>query len=279
MSLSLVIPTYNERRNIIPLLEKVTAVLDTTAQSYEIIIVDDDSPDGTWQVAEELAEENPYLRAIRRRGGRGLATAVVAGWGAAKGEILGVMDGDLQHPPETLAELLDAMDKDADIAVASRHVSGGGVSEWHLIRRCISWGGSILATLLLPGILSRVRDPMSGYFLMKRSVVKGINLTPKGYKILLEVLAKGRYHSIAEVPYVFQERKEGGSKLGLREYRDFCLHLGRLAWEKQGIKRPETLPHHFVHAAEEQPNPQDYPRNRGDRINREASTSHPRVRS
>lgn len=227
--LSLVVPTYNESRNVIPLIRRVTFALEKIIDNFEIIVVDDDSPDGTWQLAEELTKENSHLRVIRRQDEKGLATAVVAGWKVARGEILGVIDGDLQHPPETLPELIDAiLNANADIVVASRHVDGGGVSDWSIIRRFVSWTAASIATLALPGILRTVRDPMSGYFLIKRSVVDSINFRPKGYKILLEVLAKGKYQKVIEVPYIFEERKEGGSKLGLKQYLEFFAHLGHL---------------------------------------------------
>jgi dolichol-phosphate mannosyltransferase len=224
--LSIIIPTYNERENIVPLIGRVTSVLRGIVSDFEIIVVDDDSPDETWKIAGELTKENSYLRVIRRRGERGLATAVVEGWKAARGEILGVMDGDQQHPPETLVELLHSMlDTPADIVVASRNVHGGGVSEWSLVRRFISWGAASIATLFLPGILRAVRDPMSGYFLVRRCVIDSADLQPKGYKILLEVFVKGKYRTIAEVPYIFQERKKGGTKLGPEQIVQFVLHL------------------------------------------------------
>ena len=229
---SLVIPTYNERENIRPLVERVVAALKPTGVSFEVIVVDDDSPDRTWELAQELAKEVPELKVIRRLDEKGLATAVVAGWTAARGEILGVIDGDLQHPPEALDQLLGTIcQTSADIIIASRHTTGGGVSEWSAIRRAISWGATGLATLVLPGVLRHVRDPMSGYFLLRRSVLAGIELAPRGYKILLEVLAKGKYRSVKEVPYIFEERKIGSSKLGPRQYFEYLLHLSRLAME------------------------------------------------
>ncbi len=229
--LSLVIPTYNESKNITPLIERVTQSLKKFTDSFEIIVVDDDSPDGTWRVAQGLTKNNHRLRVIRRIGEKGLATAVAAGWREAKGEVLGVIDGDLQHPPETLPEQAQKLavgslqrfvrqqvvqtDLElADVVVASRNEGKGGVSDWSFIRRFLSWSGALLATLMLPGILKTVRDPMSGYFLIKRSVIESVNLKPKGYKILVEVLARGKYKTVVEVPYVFDDRKECCSKLG-----------------------------------------------------------------
>lgn len=236
--LSLVIPTYNEYQNIGPLIQRITSALEPVTDNFEIIVLDDDSPDGTWQVAEEIARENSHLRVIRRCGERGLGTAVIAGWQAAKGEILGVMDGDLQHPPETLPKLLSSvLDTDAEIVVASRYIDGGGISAWSLGRRLSSWMGAFIASLMLPNILRLVRDPMSGYFLIRRSVIEYLDLHPEGYKILLEVLSRGKYQTVVEIPYIFEDRKEGKSKLGPKQYCDFFIHLGRLARETGQIGR------------------------------------------
>ena len=227
---SLVIPTFNERSNIGPLIGRIKAVLNQELIDFEIILVDDNSPDETWKLAREIAKGDSRLRVIRREGSRGLATAVVDGWKAAKGEILGVMDADLQHPPEILPHLLGPILRGpADISVASRHASGGGVGEWNLTRRFVSRGAAAIAFLLLPQTLRLVQDPMSGFFLIKRSVIGSAPLKPKGYKILLEVLAKGNYRRIVEIPYVFEERTNGKSKLGPKQYLEFLMHVGMLA--------------------------------------------------
>jgi dolichol-phosphate mannosyltransferase len=238
IEISLVIPTYNERENIGILLPQVYRVLKETGRSFEVIVVDDDSPDGTWEVVQAMMRELPNLRGLRRIGERGLARAVLKGWQEAWGEILAVMDGDLQHPPETLALLIEALEKQGgDMAVASRHVRGGGVSEWNILRRGISWGATLAASWMLPGTLATVHDPMSGYFALRRSVIEGCTLKPEGYKILLEVLGRGHYRTVIEVPYVFIERQQGQSKLGLRQYREFVTHLMRLSWETRELQR------------------------------------------
>jgi dolichol-phosphate mannosyltransferase len=238
IEVSLVIPTYNERENIGSLLQQAYAVLKETGCSFEVIVVDDDSPDGTWQVVQEMQSAYANLRVLRRLHERGLARAVLRGWQEAQGEILAVMDGDLQHPPETLALLIEALEKQGgDIAVASRHVRGGGVSKWNIFRRGISWGATLAASWMLPGTLTTVRDPMSGYFAIHRSVIEGCTLKPEGYKILLEVLARGHYQAVIEVPYTFIERQQGRSKLGLRQYREFITHLLCLSWETEELQR------------------------------------------
>lgn len=227
---SLVVPTYNEAANIQKLIGILSQTLDEVIPSgdYELIVVDDDSPDGTWKVAQSLMTEYPQLRVMRRQHERGLSSAVIRGWQVAKGEILGVIDGDLQHPPHVLLQLLHAIEQGADLAVASRHVEGGGVSSWSLQRRFLSCGAQLLGLIILPQVVGRVSDPMSGYFLVRRSAIANVTLHPIGYKILLEVMGRGRIKRIAEVGYVFCERQGGESKVTWKQYADYIRHLLRL---------------------------------------------------
>lgn len=233
LRLSLVIPTYNEASNLSALVRLLSDSLDSILPGgYELIVVDDNSPDRTWELAQALTSNYPQLRVIRRQGSRGLATAVVRGWQAATGEILGVIDGDMQHPPEVLRELLEAIERGADLAVASRNVAGGGVSRWKMTRRIVSRGAQLLGLILLPEVVGRVSDPLSGYFLIRREAIAGKALNPIGYKILIEVLARGNIRKITEVGYVFQERWRGGSKVTWRQYVEFLRHLWRLRLPK-----------------------------------------------
>ncbi|WP_008317198.1 glycosyltransferase [Leptolyngbya sp. PCC 6406] len=226
---SLVLPTYNESRNVAAIVAQISQLLDQQIpDQYELLLVDDDSPDYTWKVALELSAAYPALRVIRRVDERGLSSAVVRGWQAARGEILGVIDADLQHPPEMVLKLLHAVETGADLAVASRHVAGGGVSEWSFTRRFLSRGAQTLGLAILPRVVGRVSDPMSGYFLVRRSAIADVTLYPKGYKILLEVIGRGQVGEIAEVGYVFQERVAGESKVTWRQYVDYLHHLLRL---------------------------------------------------
>lgn len=227
--LSLIIPTYKESGNISSLVNKLTALLDNIMpQEYELIVVDDDSPDFTWKVALALTADYPQLKVMRRTEEKGLSTAVIRGWQIARGEILGVIDADLQHPPETLINLWAEIEKGADLAVASRHVEGGGVSDWSVIRRFLSRGAQTLGLIVLPNVIGRVSDPMSGYFLVRRRCLIGCTLSPLGYKILIEVLGRGKIGWIGEVGYVFQERQEGESKVTKTQYIDYIRHLIRL---------------------------------------------------
>ena len=229
LRLSLVIPTFNERRNIADLVAQLTALLDPElGDDYELIVVDDDSPDRTWELAAELTAKWPKLRVIRRETERGLSTAVIRGWQAARGEVLAVIDADLQHPPEVTVSLWREIARGADLAVGSRHIQGGGVSDWSLLRRMLSRGAQLLGLVLLPGVLGRVSDPMSGYFMIRRGAIAGAEMHPLGYKILVEVIGRGRVRWIAEVGYVFRERTAGESKVTWRVYLDYLRHLVRL---------------------------------------------------
>ena len=158
-TISIIVPTYNERDNIVPLIERLSRTFAN--RNYEILLVDDNSKDGTVDIAAKLAEKYP-VKVLVRLSERGLATAVLHGFKYAKGNIIGVMDADLQHPPEVNAALLKAVENGADMAVASRYVPGGGCPNWGLVRRIISKGALSLAHIFLPST-RKVKDPMSGF--------------------------------------------------------------------------------------------------------------------
>jgi dolichol-phosphate mannosyltransferase len=241
--LSLVVPTYNEAGNVVLLVEKLTGLLDRICPNdYELIIVDDDSPDQTWEIARSLLSEYPNLRVMRRTAERGLSTAVIRGWQASRGRLLGVIDGDLQHPPEVLEKLLGELVSGCDLALASRHVVGGGISEWSVFRRMTSRGAQILGLMIAPQVVGRVSDPMSGYFMVRRSSVTNQILNPQGYKILLEILARGEIEQVSEVGYVFQERQDGESKVTWRQYVEYLQHLVRLRSDGRLEKFQERFP-------------------------------------
>lgn len=227
--LSVVIPTYKERNNVENVVNILSGLLDKTIPgNYELIVVDDDSPDRTWEVAENLIPDYPQLRVMRRQEERGLSSAVIRGWQGARGSILGVIDGDLQHPPEVLIQLWQKIEQGADLAVASRHVEGGGVSSWSVIRRFLSRGAQVLGLVILPEVVGRVSDPMSGYFMVRRNAIANTTLNPIGYKILLEVIGRGQIGEIGEAGYIFRERTEGESKVTWKQYVDYIQHLIRL---------------------------------------------------
>jgi dolichol-phosphate mannosyltransferase len=238
IQLSLVIPTYNEGKNVQKIVKLLSQQLDAAIpEAYELIVVDDNSPDRTWEIAQEIMPDYPQLRVMQRVEERGLSTAVIRGWQAARGEVLGVIDADLQHPPELLLKLWGEIKRGGDLAVASRHVEGGGVSDWSVIRRFLSRGAQTLGLIILPEVIGRVSDPMSGYFMVRRRCIAGRTLSPLGYKILIEVLARGKVPWIGEVGYVFQEREEGESKVTSKQYIDYLRHLVRLRFSLGPIAR------------------------------------------
>jgi len=215
--ISIVIPTYNEAKNIADLVMRIKASL---LEKYELIIVDDGSPDGTGAIAEKLAQEHP-IKVIHRGKKLGLASAVLEGFKVSSGDLLGVMDSDLSHPPEILPELLKEMElQGADIIVASRFAKGGGIANWPKLRLLSTNIAMFSVRLLTP-----VKDPMSGFFILKTNVIKDVALIPRGFKILLEILVKGRYKKAVEFPFVFIDRVYGQSKLNLKTYSDFSAQL------------------------------------------------------
>jgi dolichol-phosphate mannosyltransferase len=226
--LTVVLPTYNEADNIPVVLERLSRSL--SGVDYEVVVVDDDSPDGTWRVAERLAEERGYpVRVIRRVGERGLGTAIVRGLREARGDYVVVMDADLQHPPELVPKLYQkALETGADVVVASRYRPGGGVRGWSRHRLLISKAASLLAHLLLPES-KRTSDPMSGFFLVRRTLAEQLQLEGRSWKVLLEILAKAPHARVEEVPYTFERRLRGESKLGLKAMLSYLLDLLRLA--------------------------------------------------
>jgi dolichol-phosphate mannosyltransferase len=232
-TISIIIPTYNEKGNIATLLARIHQAL--SGYDYEVLLVDDDSKDGTIEVASSLASRYP-VKVIVRRNERGLATAVVHGLKVATGQIIGVMDADLQHPPEAIPELLKALQKGADMVVASRYVEGGGCPHWGLSRRVISKVALALSHLLLPST-RQVKDPLSGFFMFRRQNIAQARLKPIGYKISLEIMLAGRFQHVVEVPYVFEDRSAGKSKLRPQQQIDYLRHVLSLMARTGELKR------------------------------------------
>lgn len=228
-AISFVIPTYNERNNITPLLERLHSTFANC--KYEVIFIDDNSRDGTAELISSIVAKYP-VRVIVRKDKRGLASAVVDGFGYTSYDVIGVMDADLQHPPELAASLAQAIEGGADVAIASRYVKGGSCEGWSRTRKIISRGAIVLSHIFLP-TTRRVSDPMSGFFMLRRSVIAGVDLKPTGYKILLEILVMGKPQHVAEVPYTFKTRTAGESKLSSRTQIDYLKHIYSLM-QRQG---------------------------------------------
>lgn len=224
--LSLVLPTYNEAANIAALIDNIDGVLQSTP--HEIIVVDDNSPDGTWKVAESLTRKHPALRVLRRVGRKGLSSAVMEGFDMATGDIIAVMDADGQHDAMLLHTMIASLKNGAQLTIGSRYVAGGSVGEWVTDRRIISSVGTVVAKLL-----SRVRvsDPLGGFFALRSDLYKSIrsSLRPTGFKILLEILANVPTATrVTEIPLVFRMRLHGQSKLSLKVHFEFVCQVLRL---------------------------------------------------
>ena len=229
---SIVVPTYKEAENLRPLVTQISDCMSPLHRPFEIIIVDDDSQDGSKQIVEQLRDEGYPVRIITRFGVRGLSSAVIHGFREAKGNYLVCMDADLSHPPEAIPRLLESIeDGDSDFALGSRYVPGASTDEtWGLFR----WINSKVATLLARPF-TPIKDPMSGFFALPRAVFEQAEqLNPIGYKIGLELIVKCACKNIREIPIHFADRKYGHSKLNLKEQFNYLRHLKLLADFKFG---------------------------------------------
>ncbi len=226
MKFSLVVPTYNEAGGIERLITTLDEIFKQHALDGEIIVVDDNSPDGTGAIVDRLAADGYPVRCLHRPGKMGLSSGVIDGWAFARPDsvALGAMDADFSHDATILPRMIDALATGGyDLAIGSRYVAGGGIENWPK-RRIIT--SRVAIALAQP--LTSVKDITSGYFLVKRAALDGVVLDPIGFKIGLEVIAKAHYAKAVEVPYVFTDRVAGESKLNQREIVNYLRQLGRI---------------------------------------------------
>ena len=229
-ALSIIVPTYNERDRLGDLVRAIFEAYAAEGLAAELVIVDDNSPDGTGALADELAQRHA-LRVIHRAGKLGLGTAVVEGFAAAAAPIVGVIDADLSHPPRALPRMLAVMRAhSADMVIGSRYIPGGGTHNWGPGRLLMSRAACVMARSLTP-----VRDATSGFFLIKKDLARGVKISAGGFKICLELLVRSRPAAVVEIPYVFEGRTAGESKMNLREalgYLDQLKDLRRFIRER-----------------------------------------------
>lgn len=225
---SLVVPTLNEAGNIDQLLAALTDALRETPYEYEIVVVDDGSTDGTVELARNWTNRDAHVRLFSRTGERGLAGAVLYGWSQSRASLLGVIDADLQHPPELLPELLKETEH-ADIAIASRYARGQGTKGWNPLRAVVSRLSTLAAAPLISKRNLRVTDPMSGFFVIRRRCIEGLTFQTTGFKLLLEILVRGRIKTVREIPYQFGLRRAGTSKASASVAFHYLHLLGRLS--------------------------------------------------
>lgn len=232
---TIIVPTFNERENVAELVARIAAAL--AGRDAEILFVDDSTDDTAAEIARVAINAPLPVRVSRRAENTGgLSGAVVVGLQAASSDICIVMDGDLQHPPELLPALLDRhADADADVVAASRYIGGGDMSGLGTaVRFGVSRAATWLTRAMFPRRLARSTDPMTGFFLVDRRSLDLAALQPRGFKILLEILARNDLR-IAEVPMEFAERRHGASKASMRQGATFLAHLARLRFGKMSL--------------------------------------------
>lgn len=221
MDLSITIPTYNEKENIPILIKQIFVEFKKNKINGEIIIVDDNSSDGTGQVVEKLKRKFKNLVVLHRPKKMGLSSAVLDGWNISKGDIVGVMDADLSHPPEKISEMFFYIKKNNfDLVIGSRYINGGKIVGWNSYRKIMSKGATLLAR-----VFTHVKDPMTGFFMIKRECIKDVKLDPKGFKLLLEIIIKSNYQNFKEIPITFVNRINGKSKAGFNEIFYYLRNL------------------------------------------------------
>jgi len=224
---SIVVPAFREAQNLTPLVERIFAATDAAMLEAELIIVDDDSADGSEEIVAELAKRFPVHLNVRK-GERGLSGAVLRGFTEAKHNVFVVLDADLQHPPEAIPAMVDGLAEPAcDFAIATRYAGSGGIAgDWPLSRRIASWLATVAARPL-----ARVTDPMSGFFATRRDTWQRAGaLNPTGYKIALELIVRARCKHITEVPIEFAARTAGESKASFSEGIRYAKLLAQLYW-------------------------------------------------
>jgi dolichol-phosphate mannosyltransferase len=231
--LTMVVPTYNERDRLAELVDAIFRAAAEAGIGLELVIVDDNSPDGTGQLADDLARSH-RMRVIHRAGKLGLGTAVVEGFAVASADIVGVMDADFSHPPAFVPRMLEALRGErADLVVASRYVPGGSTPDWPFRRRLLSRLACLLARPLSP-----IRDAASGFFLIRASIARSVTIKAGGFKICLELVVRGWPTRLVELPYRFDDREQGESKMSLREAAGYLVQLRDLYALRWSARRP-----------------------------------------
>lgn len=216
--ITIIIPTFNEVQNIQTLIYKILNIFTNSGINGRILVVDDLSEDGTIDVLEKISKTNTNVKYIVRKKDPGLSQSVVEGFENVFTPYILVMDADLSHPPSIIPVFYDKLiDNQCDIVIGSRYIKNGSIENWPIERKIISYGGTFLGRILVPS----VRDPVSGFFAFNRDVIANVKLKPRGYKILLEVLGKGNWETVIEIPFTFKDRELGKSKLKIMIIIDY----------------------------------------------------------
>jgi dolichol-phosphate mannosyltransferase len=234
----MVVPTYNERARLAELVQALFGAAQSAALDLELVVVDDNSPDGTGALADELARDRP-MHVLHRTGKLGLGTAVIAGFKVASAPVVGVMDADFSHPPSLVPSMLAVYRAtNADLLVASRYIPGGSTPEWPWSRRLMSRVACLLARPITP-----IRDASSGFFLIRRALTEGVSIQAGGFKICLELAIRARPTRLVELPYRFDDREEGESKMSFLEAAKYLVQLKDL-YSAVFLRRAAVAPHY-----------------------------------
>jgi len=219
--LTVIIPSFKEEANIRHIIAEVDTVFKKNSLIGEILVVDDNSPDNTIAIVNELKKTQTNLSLLVRTSDHGLSQSVADGFLYASSDVFVVIDADLSHPPALIPKMYDEIRAGSDVVIGSRYMEGGGIKKWPLKRRIISLGATFLGRLLFPDIT----DPVSGFFAIRKDVVAQAQLKPRGYKILLEVLGKGTWEHDKEIPFEFSDREIGASKLKIRTIVEYAQQV------------------------------------------------------
>lgn len=227
--LSIIIPTYNEADNIKKIVPELFRIFSKSKIKAEVIVIDDNSPDGTADIVKSLQKQY-NVKLVLRKEKSGLSSAVIDGFGYTSFDKIAVTDADLSHDISKIPKMFKELEH-ADLVIGSRYMKGGGIKNWKIKRKIISRFANLLAKPL-----TSVSDPVSGFFLLKKSVIKGVELNHIGYKIGLEIIVKGRYNRIKEVAYTFTDRKIGKSKMDFSEIWNYLKQVfGLYGWKIKSI--------------------------------------------
>ncbi len=239
--ISIIVPTYNESKNIRGILENIQKSIPKGIMA-ETIVVDDNSPDFTAKIAEDyfssIKEKTTHtINVIKRKAKDGLSSAILNGIQQATGNTIVVMDSDFSHPPHIIPKMMDTLRQTScDIVIASRYVKGGSIQGWPFKRKIMS---KIATGIAKKGLGIKLQDPMSGFFLFKKNIIKELKFDAIGYKMLLEILVKTKGVKVQEVPYTFTDRKDGSSKLGVGTIFDYCKSVWILYKYGRNVRRDE----------------------------------------
>jgi dolichol-phosphate mannosyltransferase len=219
--LTVIIPTFNEEANIRNIVMAVDAVFHENSIHGQILVADDNSSDATISIVNEIKRTKENVTLLVREHDHGLSQSVADGFSHASSEVFIVIDADFSHPPVLIPRMFEAIRNGNDIVICSRYIEGGGIKKWPLKRKLISFGATFLARILFPSI----SDPVSGFFALRKDVVAKASLKPRGYKILLEIVGKGQWQKLSEIPFEFIDREIGSSKLRFKTIIEYTLQV------------------------------------------------------